>query len=56
MILEICVDDVAGLEAAVRGGADRIGRCGELSRRGGTPYEGGDDGGGRPAVVRGVTI
>lgn len=34
MILEICVDDVAGLEAAVSGGADRIeALCGAVGRR-----------------------
>ncbi|PYE29717.1 copper homeostasis protein CutC [Rhizobium sp. PP-CC-3A-592] len=40
VLLEVCVDDAAGLLAAVEGGADRIELCSALSLGGLTPTEG----------------
>jgi copper homeostasis protein len=37
ILLEVCVDDLAGLEAAIEGGADRIELCSALALGGLTP-------------------
>ena len=40
ILLEVCVDDIAGLETAVEGGADRIELCSALALGGLTPSHG----------------
>ncbi|XHS77960.1 copper homeostasis protein CutC [Burkholderiaceae bacterium UC74_6] len=40
LLLEVCVDDLAGLHAAVEGGADRIELCSSLDLGGVTPSAG----------------
>ena len=37
ILLEVCIDDLAGLEAAIQGGADRIELCSALALGGLTP-------------------
>ena len=37
ILLEVCIDDLAGLDAAIEGGADRIELCSALALGGLTP-------------------
>ena len=50
VVLEICVDDAAGLQAAIDGGADRIELCAALSVGGLTPSSGFMELAGRAAI------